>query len=348
MEEIVAGRALLGPELNMRPARIVVEDGRIRSIEEESQADTDQLIVPAFFNAHTHLGDTVAMDLPLGDDLAAIVAPPHGLKHRILRDTPHRDLVVAMQASLRTMIASGTRGCMDFREGGEEGVRALMEATRNLPVHAVILGREGGERIADGLGVSSARDVSGLDSLVQNVRNEGKMLAFHAGERDPGDIDRALEYDPDLLVHCTHASTAHLRSCADRDIPIVVCPRANWAFGVSSGPAHPPIREMVRQGCELLLGTDNVMAVQPDLFQEMSFLSRVYRIAPGMVLRSAVHGSVRFGSSHYLEEGNPARFFVIDMGRSNIRYTRDPIAAVVNRLHAGMIEATVKLMGTKQ
>lgn len=347
MEEIVAGRALLGPGLDPQPARVVVEDGRIRSIEEDSLADTDHFIVPAFFNAHTHLADTVAMDLPLDDDIAAIVAPPHGLKHRILRGTLHRDLVDAMHASIRTMIASGTRGCMDFREGGRAGVRALKEAASNLPVHVVILGREGGERIADGLGVSSARDVLDLDSLVQNVRNEGKMLAFHAGERDPGDIDRALEYDPDLLVHCTHASAAHLRACADRDIPIAVCPRANWAFGVSSGPGHPPIREMLRQGCEVLLGTDNVMAVQPDLLQEMSFLSRVYRIDPVTVLRSAVHGSVRFGRSHYLEEGNPARFLVIDIGGSNIRYTRNPIAAVVNRLHAGMIEANVKTMGTK-
>ncbi len=36
--------------------------------------------MPAFFNAHTHVGDTVAMDLPVTGALEELVTPPNGLK----------------------------------------------------------------------------------------------------------------------------------------------------------------------------------------------------------------------------------------------------------------------------
>ena len=41
-------------------------------------------ICPALFNAHTHLGDTIAMDCGATGDLTALVTPPDGLKHRLL------------------------------------------------------------------------------------------------------------------------------------------------------------------------------------------------------------------------------------------------------------------------
>ena len=39
------------------------------------------IINPLFFNAHTHLGDSMLSEIPTGrlDDM---VIPPHGLKHR--------------------------------------------------------------------------------------------------------------------------------------------------------------------------------------------------------------------------------------------------------------------------
>ena len=78
------GRALIGRELEDRSVRITVENGIIVSIEETHEA-AHLWICPALFNAHTHLGDTVAMDIPLPGRLSDIVAPPDGLKHRILR-----------------------------------------------------------------------------------------------------------------------------------------------------------------------------------------------------------------------------------------------------------------------
>ncbi|HMK15591.1 MAG TPA: amidohydrolase family protein, partial [Methanomicrobiales archaeon] len=153
----VTGHALVGEDLDPRPARITVVGGEIREIAELSSAPS-RWILPALFNAHTHLADTVAMDLPWQGPLEGLVTPPDGLKHRILRETPRPALVAGMRASIGVMVRSGTRGFADFREGGRDGVRDLREAAEGLPCRPVILGRDGGEEIAEGLGIPSVRD----------------------------------------------------------------------------------------------------------------------------------------------------------------------------------------------
>ncbi|MDI9633943.1 MAG: amidohydrolase family protein [Methanolinea sp.] len=347
-ELAVEGVALLGDDFEEVPARIVVEGGTVRRIEEIGERRGDlPWILPAFFNAHTHLGDSIAMDIPLEGDLDAIVRPPDGLKHRILRATPRGDLVRAMRLSIRAMARGGTAGFADFREGGREGVGALREAARGIPCRPVILGREGGEEIADGIGISSARDVVGhdLDGMVSRAREAGKIVAFHAGERDPGDIDAALSYDPDLLVHCTHATREQLRRIADLGVPVAVCPRANWRFAVTSSPEKPPVRELLSLGCTLLLGTDNAMCVQPDMWGEMAFLCTVYRVAPRDALRAATAGASVLGRApSLLAEGNPARFLVVDPRGSNLALSRDIAATLVHRAGpANIVRKVIKL-----
>jgi hypothetical protein len=159
-----------------------------------------------------------------------------------------------MRASMQAMIAGGTMGCADFREGGRSGVRALTEAVKGLPFRPIIFGREGGESIADGLGISSTRDVSGIEQQVAAARKAGKKIAFHAGERDADDVDDALSFDPDLIIHATHATKRQLRYCAERDIPIAVCPRSNWTLGVTSSDKRPPLTLMGELGALFFLG----------------------------------------------------------------------------------------------
>ena len=96
----VAGHALVGRDLEIQPARISVEGGKIREIAGIASAPP-VWICPALFNAHTHIGDTVGMETPWSGDLEGLVTPPDGLKHRILRSTPRQVLVEAMRASYR-------------------------------------------------------------------------------------------------------------------------------------------------------------------------------------------------------------------------------------------------------
>ncbi len=332
-ELLVEGRALLGEDLEEAPVAVVVKGGIIHRIEHLSSTPANApWICPAFFNAHTHLGDSLAMDLPFEGTLDEVVRPPNGLKHRILRSAARKDLLAGMHLTLLTMAESGTAGCADFREGGEDGVSALREAARGVPCRTIIFGREGGEAIADGLGISSARDASaGLEEAVSAAKRSGKLVAFHAGERDAGDVDEALEYHPDLLIHCTHATRSQLRRIADLGIPVAVCPRANWRFGVTSSRDHPPIETMQALGCQILLGTDNAMCVQPDMWREAHFLSFVYRVTPRDALKSATLGSSLFCEPFFLKEGKKANFLVIDPGKSNLAISRDLVGTLVNR-----------------
>ena len=118
------------------------------------------------------------------------------------------------------MMAGGTAGCADFRESGRDGVTALQEACQGLNFHTAIFGREGGEQIAGGLGISSTRDLPDIDRTVAAARKAGKLIAFHAGERDAEDVDAALSFDPDLIIHATHATKKQSGSVRSRRSPL--------------------------------------------------------------------------------------------------------------------------------
>ena len=102
----LSGHALVGEELTLRPVDIIIESGIITAIEENPRAP-GIWICPAFFNAHTHLGDTVAMDCGVTGDLASLVTPPDGLKHRLLAEASREDMIRGMHASIEGMIAGG-------------------------------------------------------------------------------------------------------------------------------------------------------------------------------------------------------------------------------------------------
>lgn len=332
----LSGQVFLGEELDIVPADIRIEGGIITAIEENTKAP-QRWIVPALFNAHTHLGDTVAMDCGATGDLTQLVTPPHGLKHRLLAATPRSDLIAGMRASMAGMIAGGTFGCADFREGGKAGVTALQDAASGLPFHPVIFGREGGERFADGLGISSTRDVNDVEKRVAAAKKAGRKVAFHAGERDADDVDAALACEPDLIIHATHATKKQLRFCAEQEIPIAVCPRSNWTLGVTSSARHPPLSLMGELGCTVYFGTDNVMFVSPDMLSELAFASVVYKQHPKSLLHAGVAGSILTGTPFFIRKGARANLFVIDPAGSAMRFSRDPVSSLIKRAQSGLI-----------
>jgi cytosine/adenosine deaminase-related metal-dependent hydrolase len=330
-ERVFEGQVFLGDRLELVPARIVVRDGMIHTVEELARAPPIW-ICPSFYNAHTHIGDTLALDPPLSGKLEELVTPPNGLKHRILASASGPRMVDGMRAALMAMLRSGTGGCADFREGGRDGVALLREAAAGLPLITTIFGREGGEMEADGLGISSVRDVPDAESQAATARRAGKRIALHAGERDAEDVDDAIALRPDLLVHATHATRTQLRRCADEGIPIAVCPRSNWTLGVTRGSSHPPFRQLIELGCTILLGTDNAMFVQPDMFREMAFLATVYRIPAPRILKAAIDGAGILSNPWYIAPGAPARFFCVDARHGMLSYSRDPCTTFIKRV----------------
>lgn len=282
------------------------------------------------------------MDVDAKGPIGKLVAPPDGLKHQLLRAATPKQCVEAMRASLHTMASTGTCGYADFREGGYAGVRYLQEAMTDCSLDSVILGREGGERISDGLGISSTRHHGEeLTRIIEETRAAGKIVAVHAGEKDAKDVDSALAFDPDVLVHCTHATSMQIRDIADAGIPVVICPRSNWKLGVTSSGQNPPVQEMIDAGVELWLGTDNVMFVQPDMPAEMSFCHYVYHIDAPTILKMAVSGAHLLGINYGIHEKNPARFIRYNTARLNAKFSKNMLNTIISRLNPCMMEGSL-------
>ncbi|MEF8814657.1 MAG: amidohydrolase family protein, partial [Halovenus sp.] len=258
------GTVLRGRSFEPLEGRVVVEDGTITAVEEATDR-TEHIILPAFVNAHTHIADSIAKEAGEGLTLEELVAPPDGLKHRLLRDASVEELVEAMQRTLQFMQSGGITAFLDFREGGLEGVGAIQHALERVEIEGVVLGRESIEamEVADGFGASGAND----DDFAREraaTREAGKLFGIHAGEVDTSDINPALDLDPDFLVHMVHATSLHLDRVADSETPVVVCPRSNAATGVGL----PPVRDLLDR-TTVALGTDNVMLNSPSMFREM-------------------------------------------------------------------------------
>ena len=327
----LTGTVLVGDSFEPVRGRVVTEDGRITAVEETGTASTD-IVVPAFVNAHTHLGDSVAKDAAVGLSLEEAVVPPDSLKHRRLRAADREELVGAMRRTLRFMQRTGTAACLDFREFGVEGARALRDAGAPLAIDPFIFGSDDVAvlEVADGYGASGANDADFTAERAATAE-AGLPFAIHAGEPDDSDIHPALDLDPDLLVHMVHAGPDHLERVADQSVPVVACPRANSVLGVG----RPPVRKLLDH-TTVALGTDNVMLNPPSMFREMAYTAREFDVTAREVLGMATRaGAEAVGlDCGVIEEGRPAALLVLDGDSDNLAGTADPVQAVVRRAGA--------------
>src|SRR2546425_305949 len=258
------------------------------------------LIIPGLWNAHTHLGDAIVTQ-ELKGTIEELVAPPHGLKHRVLAKAKDAAVIAAMRRAMATMIRTGTTGFSDFREGGLNGLKLLYAAVAALPLQGIALGRPSGLtydpreaaailRASDGIAVSSFIDwpPDEIEKLAADARRAKKIFAIHCSERVREEIDAVLDLKPAFLVHMVHATDADLERCADAHVPIVVCARSNAFFGMT-----PDIPRMLRAGVELWLGTDNAMINVPSILREMEFAYRIARMKGEVPAREIVEMALR-------------------------------------------------------
>ena len=333
-----AGTVLAGRSFEPVRGRVVVDDGRIEAVEETATESTD-IVLPAFVNAHTHIGDSVAKEAGVGLGLEAAVAPPDSEKHRRLAAASREELVTAMQRTLRFMAQTGTAAHLDFRESGEAGAEALRAAASETATDAFIFGSGPASvlEIADGYGASGANDDEFSDQRAA-AREANKPFAIHAGEPDATDIHPALDYEPELLVHMIHAEAEHLERVAEQAVPIAVCPRANAVLGVG----RPPIRELLDH-TTVALGTDNVMLNQPSMLREMAFTAKTFNVTDREVLRMATAAGAEIADLDcgLIEAGRRAALLVVDGDSDNLSGTIDPVSAVVRRATGSDIKQVV-------
>jgi len=328
MATTLEGTILRGESFDPIEGRVIVEDGEIAAVE-AARTDSTDIVLPAFVNAHTHIGDSIAKEAGGGLSLDELVAPPDGLKHRLLRQASREEKVDAMARSLRFMEESGTAAFLEFREGGVQGVDAIWDALADRRIDPVIFGRESAEAMhaADGFGASGARD-SEFSDLRAACREAGKPFAIHAGERDPHDLTPAMDLDPAFLIHVVHPRDEHLDRIEDEQLPVVVCPRSNLVTDVGVAP----IRELVER-TTVALGTDNVMLNSPSMFREMEFAAKLADVSATEVLRMATHNGAELAGKEYglIEAGRPAKLLTLDGDSDNLAGAEDPVRAVVRR-----------------
>jgi cytosine/adenosine deaminase-related metal-dependent hydrolase len=325
----------------------IIKDISYEVVEENLQplkTDQSTLLIPGLINSHLHIGDSFAKELGFNRELSEIVAPPFGLKHKLLRQTSEEIIIKGIKNAILEMLSNGTTCFIDFREGGVDGVHLLRRALDKTSINCLIYGRFMDEseiesifELADGVGLSSYNQITinnkkYVDKSKHDLR---KMIACHCAEKshDPILLDNLFRDNlVDIIIHGTKLIKKDLLKIQQEKKALVLCPRCNGYFGVG----FPPITEILQLGIPISLGTDNVMVNNSDLFEEMRYLYRILRVLGNydksiqltsrellkMVTINAARNfrlENRFGS---ISEGKEADFFLIDLSESNF-YTNN-------------------------
>lgn len=295
---LVFSGTIYDPERGLVEGSAVIEPGIPIEISERrrSSCDVEGTLLPGFVDAHTHMGDACIGALPDGLDLVGFARDPDGYKHRVLAATPDNVKVDAMRMYLIEAFRSGICETHDFREEGIHGLRGGERALERagVPLTLRMYGRPASrsdpERVimeCEGFGLSSLTDVTVevCERLADLAHRSGRSFALHASEAEREDIATILRMGPRFLVHMCAATPEDIEACARSNVAIVVCPRANAAFG-----RRPPVEKMLESGVDILLGTDNACISSPDMFEEMRFLylRGGRRIPPGDILDMAL------------------------------------------------------------
>ena len=246
------------------------------------------LIVPTFVNTHIHVGDSFIREknVKLPRDVEELVAPPNGLKHKLLNKASEKEIIGGMKKSIQEMKKSGTAYFCDFREGGIDGVYSLKKALADSNITSLILSRPRQMKYdkneidlllenSEGIGLSSISDWNYSDAkdIAKHTKQKHKIFALHASEVMREDIDLILDLKPDFLIHMIAATKSDLIRVEDEHIPIVLCPRSNAFFNLKTN-----LELMKEIGIELMLGTDNAMINSPNVLEELIYLDNTSNI----------------------------------------------------------------------
>ncbi len=378
---------LSGHDLDFVPSTdIRIQGNKFKKIQPNIKQNTTEesldcqglLMIPGLINAHTHIGDSVGKDISLNDTVDEKIHPVSGAKSKILQNTSDDTIIDFMKSTCRSMVRKGITTFVDFREGGLDGVLLLKKAMSGISLRSVILGRTefyqdtkairantsfpstksaellGLLQKCDGIGISGANENS--TSVLKYYSKTSKLRAIHCAETKQSvarskkitkisETARALILKPDFLVHMTHASETDLRLASRKTRGIVICPRANSALA----EGIPNIKLMLKSGCTLALGTDNIMINSPDMWREMDFIWKATmgtykkRIDAKEILKMATvnGGKVLDKNIGTIASGKIADCIFLDKHALDIEPMHNPHASIVHRASESAIKAVM-------
>ena len=348
------------------------------SSKEKSIDCSNLLLIPGFINSHTHIADSIGKDLSIDADVDSKIHPMIGLKQKLLKETPKKSLSKYMKNSAKSMIKKGITTFIDFREGGLDGVLLLKSALDNIPIRCIILGRieyyntkneikqnmslpkEHIKQLTqllkncDGIGISGTNENS--NSNLQSYAKTKKIRAIHAAETKDSvntskklttksEIQRAMLLRPSFLIHMTFATKNDLKLVAKNTRGIVICPRANSSLA----EGIPDISLMQKSGCNITIGTDNVMINSPDIFREMDYLWKVTmgmsqsRFEPKQILKMATVNAGKMLNQKIgcIKENYFADCLFINKNSLDLEPMNNVYASIVHRASENSINAVM-------
>jgi cytosine/adenosine deaminase-related metal-dependent hydrolase len=297
------------------------------------------LLIPGLINSHIHIGDSFAKEMGFNRRLHEIVSPPNGLKHQLLDKVSNVVKIEGIKNAAIEMISNGITYFIDFRERGLEGINLLNNALKDFGIRYLTFGRfnhlneiETIFHDADGIGLASYQQIStDIKKIIkENKRRYKKKINCHCAEskRDEELITEIFcDEIVDVIIHGTHFQKQDLEIMKKRNISLVLCPRSNGYFGVG----FPPIPEILKLQIPISLGTDNIMANSPDLFEEMRYLYRIYRVlaknddeillsAKELLKMATINAANIYGINKNvgsISEGKDADFFFVNLNDPN-------------------------------
>ena len=348
------------------------------SSKEKSIDCSNLLLIPGFINSHTHIADSIGKDLSIDADVDSKIHPMIGLKQKLLKETSKKSLSKYIKNSAKSMIKKGITTFIDFREGGLDGVLLLKSALDNLPIRCIILGRiehyntknEIKQNMSlpkeyikqltqllkncDGIGISGTNENS--NSNLQSYAKTKKIRAIHAAETKDSvntskklttksEIQRAMLLRPSFLIHMTFATKNDLKLVAKNTRGIVICPRANSSLA----EGIPNISLMQKSGCNITIGTDNVMINSPDIFREMDYLWKVTmgmsqsRFDPKQILKMATVNAGKMLNQKIgcIKENYFADCLFINKNSLDLEPMNNVYASIVHRASENSINAVM-------
>ncbi|CUR52729.1 Amidohydrolase family protein [Nitrosotalea devaniterrae] len=336
------------------------------------------LMMPGLINSHTHIGDSIAKDIGIDSNVEEKIHPVSGFKQKILKNSDKSHLTSFIRNSCISMIKKGITSFIDFREGGIEGINLLKNATLGISIRPVILGRieyyQNSSSIknnisipqshkldlqnllvhCDGVGISGPNEFS--DLALQYFAKTKNIRAIHSAETEESnkiskkisgktETQRALIAKPNFLVHMTYASQKDLVMATKNKTSIVVCPRANGSLA----EGVPDVDLMLDAGCNVAIGTDNVMINSPDMFREMDYLWKVSmgikkkRLLPKDILKMATTNASNLlgGKVGIVQNDKIADCIFIEKHSIDLEPMHNPHASVVQRASENTIKAVM-------
>jgi cytosine/adenosine deaminase-related metal-dependent hydrolase len=368
--------ALIGDDLDLAKNVFIEIDkeGKINNISYENPEENLQplkinqstLLIPGLINSHVHIGDSFAKEIGFNKELSEIVAPPFGLKHKLLRQTSKEIIRIGIEKAILEMFSNGITCFIDFREGGIEGVNLLRKILEKMPINCLIYGRFMDEseiellfELADGVGLASYDQISmnGKKYIAKSKLDFEKMIACHCAEkiRDSKLLENLFKDNlVDVIIHGTKLIKKDLIQIQKKEKALVLCPRSNGYFGLG----FPPITEILKLGIPVSLGTDNVMTNNTDLFEEMRYVYRILRVlgnfdkkiqltSKELLKMVTINAAKTFRIENKMgsiSEGKMADFFLVDLNAPNF-YTNNLNSSniydvVVQRLKSENIKRT--------